>query len=119
MSVDLSHLQNLDGFVGAALVDSDTGRIIAQTGQTGFDLGAAAMGNAEVIKAKQSAMDRMGMEEVIEDILITLTNQYHLIRTMDFDNSMFIYLVLDRHLTELGMARNRVRKFEKCLELFP
>jgi len=119
MSVDLSHLQNLDGFMGAALVDSDTGRIIAQAGQANFDLDAAAMGNAEVIKVKRQAMLRMGMEEVIEDILITLTHQYHLIRTLDFDPSLFVYLVLDRHRGELGMARNRIRKFEKCLELFP
>lgn len=119
MGVDLSHLQNVQGFMGAALVDSDTGRIIAQVGHTNFDLSTAAVGNAAVIRAKREALDKMGLQEIIEDILITLNHQYHLIRTMDFDSSMFIYLVLDRQRSELGLARNQVRKFEKYLELFP
>jgi hypothetical protein len=42
-----------------------------------LDLDVAAAGNTEVIRAKMRTMESLPVEDTIEDILITLTKQYH------------------------------------------
>ena len=84
-------------------------------GSPGFDLELAAAGNAEVVRAKKQIRDKLGLKDKIEDILITLTGQYHLIRMVG--TTMFIYLVLDRSKSNLAMARKELETIEKSLDI--
>ena len=64
-----------------------------------LDLDVAAAGNTEVIRAKMRTMESLRLDDTIEDILITLGKQYHLIRLMassDATGNLFLYLALDR-----------------------
>ena len=115
MAIDIKGLADIGGFIGACLVDSETGLMMASEGSSSFDLEGAAAANTEVVKAKHSAMKLLKLNDHIEDILITLGKQYHLIRPMEKSPSVFIYVVLDRKAANLGMARVQVKNVEQSL----
>jgi predicted regulator of Ras-like GTPase activity (Roadblock/LC7/MglB family) len=105
----------IDGALGAALVDYESGMSLGTAGNPGFDLELAAAGNAEVVRAKKKIRDRLGLRDKIEDILITLNSQYHLIRMVG--TTMFLYVALDRSKTNLALARKDLEVIEKQLDV--
>lgn len=117
MATDISGLSNINGFIGACLVDSETGLMMASEGDKDFDLEAAGAANTEVVKAKLNAIEMLGLDDSIDDILITLGKQFHLIRPMEQTPTVFLYVALDKKAANLGMARVQVKNVEKTLSL--
>lgn len=113
----LAKLNQIDGFVGAALVDSESGMLLGQEGGGGLNLEVAAAGNTEVVRAKRKTMNNLALKDGIEDILITLGRQYHLIRPMRARTTIFFYLALDRQRSNLAMARIALADVEKELQV--
>lgn len=91
------------GFLGAALVDHDSGMALGTIGN-GLNLDVAAAGNTDVVRAKLRVMKQLEIDGRIDDILITLTSQLHLIRPIG--DTLFLYLAIDRQQGNLGMARH-------------
>lgn len=114
---DISGLKEIEGFIGGCLVDSESGLVLGTEGDNSFDLDAAAAGNTEVVRAKRKTMAALGITGGIEDILITLDNQYHLIRLLQSNQAIFLYVVLDKARGNLGMARMITKSVEKKLDL--
>ncbi|MEU6485054.1 hypothetical protein [Streptomyces sp. NPDC046887] len=110
----------IDGAIGAALVDYTSGMALGTVGGgKELDLNVAAAGNTDVVRAKVRTMEMLGLNEEIEDILITLGSQYHLIRLLRSrgSNGLFLYLALDKDRANLAMARHQLRKIEATLEI--
>jgi predicted regulator of Ras-like GTPase activity (Roadblock/LC7/MglB family) len=105
----------IDGCIGIALVDYETGMCLGASGNPGFDLELAAAGNTEVVRAKKKIRDKLGLKDEIEDILITLSSQYHLIRMVG--KNIFLYAVLERQRANLAMARKELQAVEKNIEV--
>ena len=85
-----------------------------------LDLELAAAGNTEVVRAKMRTMQSLNLNDSIEDILITLGKQYHLIRLManaEGAQNLFLYLVLDRSKANLALARHHLRRIENDLSV--
>lgn len=111
----LPKLMEIDGCVGACIVDSNSGMMLAATGGGALNLEVAAAGNTEVVRAKRKTMKALNLNDQIEDILITLGKQYHLIRPLGSNDALFIYLALDKTKSNLAMARHSLASVEKDL----
>jgi hypothetical protein len=114
----LPKLLEIDGCLGACIVDSNSGMMLgAAGGGNALNLEVAAAGNTEVVRAKRKTMKSLGLNDTIEDMLITLGKQYHVIRPMTHNDAMFIYVVLDKVKANLAMARHQVGVIEKELQI--
>ncbi|GGU10164.1 MULTISPECIES: hypothetical protein [Streptomyces] len=110
----------IDGAIGAALVDYTSGMALGTIGGgKELDLNVAAAGNTDVVRAKVRTMEMLGLNDEIEDILITLGGQYHLIRLLKGrgTNGLFLYLALDKERANLAMARHQLKKIEAELDI--
>jgi hypothetical protein len=117
-STALKGAMQIDGALGVALVDSTSGMALATAGSPmDIDLDVAAAGNSNVMQAKLRTMADLGLNQAIEDILITLDKQYHIIRPLARQNQFFLYLVLDRARANLAMARFKLAGIEQNLKI--
>jgi hypothetical protein len=110
----LAKLMETDGAICCSVVDSNSGMLLDSAG-TGVDMELAAAGNTEVVRAKLKTMKALGLNDHIEDILITLGKHYHIIRPVKAKEGLFIYLVLDRAKSNLALARRNCQDAEPGL----
>jgi hypothetical protein len=117
----LKEAMAIEGATGVALVDWDSGMPLGTLGGGKYlDLDLAAAGNTEVVRAKMRTIASLNLGDTIEDILITLGKQYHLIRLMTDahgGHNLFLYLVLDRQKANLALARHHLKRIEGDLTI--
>lgn len=103
-------ITDLPGLMAVAVVDVQSGMALAShSNSPSINPETAAAYNTEVVKQKQKAMSALKLQnETIEDILITLTNQLHLLK-LNPTGTKFIYLVVNSRDTNLAIAREVLR----------
>jgi len=112
----LGQIMSVDGALCTALVDSNSGMVLGQAG-AGVDIELAAAGNTEVVRAKMRTMQSLKLNDTIDDILITLSKQYHVIRPVASNAGLFIYVVLDKARANLALARRKVQDIEAAIKI--
>ena len=120
MDTALKEAMQIDGAIGVAVVDYTSGMALGTLGSSKeLDLTVAAAGNTDVVRAKMRTLDLLKLKDEIEDILITLGSQYHLIRPLRSrgGQGLFIYLALAKSRANLAMARHQVRRIEEDLHM--
>jgi hypothetical protein len=120
IDVALKEAMRTEGAIGAALVDYGSGMSLGEISVSKeLDLTVAAAGNTEVVRAKMRTMEMLKMSDSIEDILITLGRQYHIIRPLTSRNGsgLFLYLALDRNRGNLALARHQMRVVAESIEI--
>ncbi|ELV08554.1 roadblock/LC7 domain-containing protein [Wohlfahrtiimonas chitiniclastica] len=113
---NLAELKKIAGFKVVSLVDVNSGVAVASESATDFDIVLASSGNAKIVKTKRDVANSLNLDDEIEDILITLGKEYHLIRLLKKNTNYFLYLVLDRAEAHLGLARLDLKAFEAQLD---
>jgi len=112
----LTELLDINGSIAACIVDSNSGMVLGKAGD-GIDLDLAAAVNTEVVSAKKRAIKELKLEDSIDDILITLNRQYHIITPVTSNPDLFIYLVLNKSVANLALARIKVNSVESSLTI--
>lgn len=104
----------LPGFIAASLVDLESGMTLGvYSKDPSFDLNSASAFNSEMVKQKLKIMDVLGLHMDLEDMLLTLEEQIHLIRLVN--RSTFLYLAADRRHANLAIVRNAVAQHARAL----
>ena len=121
IEVALKEAMTIDGALGVSLVDWSSGMSLGQLGGGKYlDLDVASAGNTEVVRAKVRTMEALRLDDAIEDILITMSGQYHLIRLLKNQRNgqgLFLYLVLDREKANLALARHNLKRIESDISV--
>ncbi|GAB3836457.1 hypothetical protein LJ737_10300 [Hymenobacter sp. 15J16-1T3B] len=98
-------LKEIPSLVAVAVVETETGMPLAHHSNLAtFDAETAAAYNTEVIKQKLKAIQALKLNQTLQDILLTLTDQLHLLK-LSADGGKFIYLAVNSADTNLAMAR--------------
>ncbi len=107
---------DVNGVIATAVVDLESGMTLAaKSNRSDFDLTVASAYNSELVKQKMKIMRALGLKSNLEDMVLTLTDQIHLIKILP-GNATFIYLAADRGATNLAILRTSVNKHTNALD---
>jgi len=117
----LKEAMTIDGALGVCLVDWASPMSLGPpAGGKSAAMHAHAAGTTELMRAKIRTMESLRLDDAIEDILITLGKQYHLIRLLKNsrdEQGLFLYLVLERQKANLALARHNLKRIENDLSV--
>lgn len=106
---------DVNGVIATAVVDLESGMTLAaKSNRPEFDLAVASAYNSELVKQKMKIMRALNLKSTLEDMLLTLSDQFHLIKFLPGGTS-FLYLAADRSGTNLAILRNSVGKHVTAL----
>ena len=100
---------DVNGVIATAAVDLESGMTLAaKSNRADFDLTVASAYNSELVKQKMKIMRALNLKASLEDMLLTLTDQLHIIKIIS--PSVFLYLAAEREATNLAIMRAAVVK---------
>ncbi|MEP6480843.1 MAG: hypothetical protein ABJA94_02415 [Rhodoglobus sp.] len=116
LSLELQKMLDFEGAMCVALADSDSGMVLGQAG-AGIEMERAAAGASMILRARRATVKALALPDQIDDLLLTLTTQLHIIRPLTKKPTMFIYLVADRSKASLAMARYKATEADANISL--
>jgi hypothetical protein len=113
----LLEMLNVEGLVGCAVVDSSNGLVIAreQNKDEVIDLERAAAACAQVIRAHRLAARSMGLQDHIDEVMISAGSRQQVIRAVTRHPELFLFALLNRQQTNLALARYKLMEVERSL----
>jgi len=107
-------LEELPELLAAAVIQIESGQPVATyTTSRDFNPTKIAGFNAALVQAQRHALTALSTapDERLEEILITLPTQLHLLRLLT-NNQQLLYVAVESHDTNLGIAREVMRSCE-------
>lgn len=105
--------KNIPGYIAVAVTEIKSGiSYFSDSAVPSFDPDLASAFNLEVVKAKLNAISALGLNQAIDGIMITLTNQIHIIDISE-NNEYFIYLAVDSSKSNLGVTKALLTRFKR------
>ena len=113
----LAGMLRLDGLLGCAIVDATTGLVIARELREDqpVDIELAAAACAQVLRTHRQAARNMGMNEPVEEIITTAGSRHQLMRPLARHPDLCLVALLDKHRTNLALARFQLIEVERAL----
>jgi hypothetical protein len=105
----LQEIMGLNGALATSLVDWESGMVLGMMSNSNFNIELASAGNAEVVKAKMATMKSLGLSGEIQDIMISLTDQIHIIHILKSNPELCLYVALTSAQSNLALARNKLK----------
>jgi predicted regulator of Ras-like GTPase activity (Roadblock/LC7/MglB family) len=101
---------DVNGVIATAAVDMDSGMTLAaKSNRSDFDLTVASAYNSELVKQKMKIMRALNLKSSLEDMLLTLSDQVHLIKILP-GGASFLYLAAEKSGTNLAILRTSVNR---------
>ncbi|MCG7656274.1 hypothetical protein [Wielerella bovis] len=115
----LDEIMEIEGAIATSIVDSTNGFMLGAKAKANgsIDLEYASAGNTELYHAKQKIMQALNINENIEDFLITLETQYHILMPISQIGGAFIYFVMSKEHGTLALARRKLHDIALKIEL--
>jgi hypothetical protein len=107
----LAELCRIDGMQYVALVDSEVGTALASDGQMVADIDRASQSAAQLMRGHRAALVSLGHanpRELIEEVVLTVGNRYHVLRSLRSHPELFLFATLDKLRSNLSMVRLRL-----------
>ena len=114
IDASLNDIMTLNGALATSLIDWQSGMALGMASNSDFDIELASAGNSEVLKAKMAVMRSLSLDGGIKDILITLTDQIHIITLIEGQDELCLYAALDSSKANLALARNKLQNIAKA-----
>ncbi len=113
----LAGMLSLDGLLGCAVVDSTTGLVLARElrGEPSVNMDLAAAACAQVLRAHRQAARSMGLADQIDEVMTSAGSRQQVMRTVSRHPDLFLVVLLDRHHTNLALARFQLMEVERGL----
>jgi hypothetical protein len=117
MSSDISAVQKIAGFQGACLVEGEYGIMLDSFGgSSALDLESASSVVSQLLAVCRLSIGKLNIDTPVEEISLTLGNQIHMIRPVESQPSLFMYVVLDRKTANTGMAKLQLKTITENLD---
>lgn len=123
----LQEVLTVSGALAAGIGNWKTGECLFKEGLNKPDfptskIEIAVTHNSEVIRAKQRAAAALEFDDKIDDILISLTRQWHIMKLLKVEG-YFLYIALDRSKASIASAGLKLkqanRELSKVLANYP
>jgi predicted regulator of Ras-like GTPase activity (Roadblock/LC7/MglB family) len=113
----LASLLKLDGLLGCALVEAATGLVLAHETRDpeSLDMELAAASCAQVLAAHRNAALTMGLTDPIDEVITTAGSRHVLIRALQRHADLVLVALLEKHRTNLALARFQLLEVERSL----
>jgi hypothetical protein len=106
-----------DGLLACALVDSASGLVLTQErrDEASLDIELAAAACAQALRAQRLAARSLGLIEPVDELLVSAGTRQVAVRVLARHAHLFAFALLDKHRTNLALARLRLQELEKSL----
>lgn len=113
----LSGMLRLDGLLGCALVDANSGMVLAREvrDEEPVDIELAAANCAQLLRAQRAASKNLGLPDAIDELITSAGARHLVMRMLPRHPELFLMALLDKQRTNLALARFQLMEVERGL----